>query len=132
MMTPQDWIVGPDTGVSSKTIWATMTGAAMDPWRSGEPHDGDDFGRCHRLLRAFPEWRERMPEVAVRFPIWMAIVREWDALTALYLEDLPAGWSDRLFQRLLSLREEGMLADGWVQDGPHCLHKPTARAEPTP
>lgn len=45
-MTPIDWLLGGDTGVSSKTILSVMTGSEMA--RPGAPLDGDDFGRCMR------------------------------------------------------------------------------------
>lgn len=128
-MTPHDWVMGSDTGVSSRTIWAAMMGADMPDWRSGVPVDVDDFGRCHRLLAQFPEWRARMPEVAARFPLWAGIVREWDELTAMYVEDLPHGWSDRMFRRLMELREEAMIAEGWIQTGAHSFMKPRGANE---
>ena len=58
-MTPTDWLLSRDTGISSETILAVMTGSEIE--RPGVPHDTADFGRCHRLLGHFPEWRSRMP-----------------------------------------------------------------------
>jgi hypothetical protein len=102
---PHAWIAGPDTGMSSKTIWCVMMGAyCREPYT---PADPSDFGRCYRLLKAFPEWRERMPEVAVKHPEWGPLVREWAALTALYEEELPKDRAPKLYARMQELNEEG-------------------------
>jgi hypothetical protein len=101
------WLAGGDAGVSSKTIWAVMTGypipneprlRAADP-----PQDPSDFGRCHRLLELFPAWRSRMPEVALAHPDWAGLVAEWDALTELYVTELPTGEAPLLYARMKEL-----------------------------
>jgi hypothetical protein len=92
------WLAGGDTGISSQTIWSVMTRHPVA--RVGYPLDPADFGRCHRLLEQFPAWRARMPEVAARHPAWAGLVAEWDALTALYLRDLPTGKFPELYERM--------------------------------
>lgn len=107
-MTPEQWIVGDDTGVSSKTIWAVMMGAVsgQEPWYAFDvPHDPDDFGRCYRLLKAIPEWRPRLHEVAERFPKWAPLIAAWDELTALYEEEVANGKPRRLCSRAPKLYE---------------------------
>jgi hypothetical protein len=74
------WIVGRDTGSSSEAIWAVMMGMKPD-WDS-HPHDGDDLGRCLRLLDLIPEWKLRLGEMAVVYPYWAALVEHWDELAA--------------------------------------------------
>lgn len=83
---PEDWLHGHDTGTSSLTIYTVMTGQRVE--RTSYPLDPDDFGRCYRLLKLFPEWRLRLAEVAARFKEWRPLVREWTRLTALYENDL--------------------------------------------
>ena len=102
---PVDWIVGDDTGTSSVTIWAVMMGAKAA--RSGVPHDPSDFGRCYRLLRAFPEWRARMPEVAKTYPAWAPFVEKWDQLTALFEEEVQRkdGKAPKLYEFIQGLRK---------------------------
>ena len=74
-----------DTGISSEAICSVLTGSkARDRWGGNTPSDPSDFGRCHRLLLKFPEWRERLPEVAKRYPKWKPLVESWDELTAMY------------------------------------------------
>ena len=77
-----EWYRGTDTGISSETIFEVMTG---HPVRShSEPADSGDFGRCYRLLDKFPHWRERLGEVADRFPAWRPIVDNWETLESMY------------------------------------------------
>jgi hypothetical protein len=113
------WILGPDTGISSKTIWAVMMGAieAGRPFGYDIPHDPDDFGRCYRLLEKFPEWKPRLKEVAEKFPEWGPMVREWDKMTALYEEELPTGEAPKLYSLMKKLEDEGRIAAGWTETG---------------
>lgn len=81
-----DWIVGDDTGMSSKCIWGVMVGAGPDGFRS-YPLDPDDFGRCHRLLQAVPEWRARLSEMAAVSKQWAGLVADWDAIEAAFVAE---------------------------------------------
>lgn len=98
--TPRDWIGCGDTGLSSIAIWAHFTGAArgMDA-----PLDPSDFGRCHRLLAKFPEWRARIGEMAGYRP-WKRLAPRWDELEALFLEEKPSGSAPKLYALMKELR----------------------------
>lgn len=86
-MTPTDWLLGHDTGVSSKVIWQVMMGAGkLADWNACTPSDPDDFGRCYRLLRHFPHWLSRTDEVAHHYPAWKPMIDAWNELTAMYLQ----------------------------------------------
>lgn len=55
------WLMGDDTGISSKALCAHMLGVTnnrMDP-----PSDAADRGRCIRLLQLIPEWQPRLMEM---------------------------------------------------------------------
>lgn len=87
-----EWIVGDDTGVSSKAIWAHMMGTKPESWCFGNhPHDPDDFGRCYRLLCRIPEWRQRIGEMATLGPEWDALSAAWDELEALWEREIGPG-----------------------------------------
>lgn len=109
---PIAWLTNGDTGTSSKTIWAVMTGRTVGDkyFHPDVPYDPSDFGRCHRLLEVMPSWRARLPEVAAKYPKWAGLVDAWDELTADYLAELPSGKCQRLYKRLQELREGRMVA----------------------
>jgi hypothetical protein len=104
---PYHWLQSGDTGTSSITICRVMSGEG-DATRVGWPIDPSDFGRCYRLLKLFPQWRERLPEVAAVHPDtpWVAYVREWDLMTALWEEESPSGWAPKLYDLMKQLQGE--------------------------
>lgn len=124
-----EWLLGNDTGVSSETILAVMVGNVeagevdSSGMRFGVPHDPSDFGRCHRLLEIFPEWRARLGEMEEIFPEWKPLVREWAKLTKLYLRDLPTGRCPELYDRMQELRKESLAEAGWTETSPGCWKK---------
>jgi len=148
-ISPNEWILGRDTGTSSKTIWAVMMNAVNKDGTCTEnssvfdvPHDVDDYGRCYRLLSLFPEWRERLQEVGKVFPIWIPYVREWNRLEKLYNKYLivldgyhspkksaeyklfSAVWNE-FYDSIQGLEHEGRLLGGWVchNSGHGAYHK---------
>jgi hypothetical protein len=123
-----NWILGSDTGISSKTIFSVMTGSALE--RADVPYDGDDFGRCYRLLVLFPEWRSRLQEVSDQYKEWGPLVREWDKLTEEYIEAKNSPpphfrtWKT-LYEHMSQLIDEGRLVAGWTKTGPGCWRGPS-------
>ena len=118
-MTPMQWLMGNDTGTSSKTIFAVMVATPM--LDNAVPYDAGDFGRCYRLLKNFPDWRQRLPEVAATYPNWRPMVAAWDELTAMYEAGERAGWKDKgdlIYRRIKGLVDAGRLADGWENPAP--------------
>lgn len=83
------WAAGPDTGCSSKALFGWFAGGL--PPRD-YPVDADDFGRCYRLLKLAPEWRERMAELThdPASPSWRALAKHWEELEQLYMKDRRA------------------------------------------
>ena len=81
------WISGQDTGLSSKTIWRQMMKVPhSESWHGvSHPHDFGDFGRCDRLLRLIPEWRNRFfEEMGGLSPTWQRLVERWEDLERMY------------------------------------------------
>ena len=99
--TPEEWVKGRDTGTSSMTICSVMAGRPLD--RADIPHDPDDFGRCYRLLQLFPAWKFRLGELAVRYPEWELLVREWADLESRYEEELQSGSCPKLYAKMKEL-----------------------------
>jgi hypothetical protein len=121
-MTPASalrWISGRDTGISSKTMFAALSGADIGPKKlncfEGRdiPKDMDDFGRCYRLILAVPEWRDYLGRVSMVFPAWTPFIREWETLQSLYLSGAKGTYP--LFEKL---GEESRIIDGWEKTGP--------------
>jgi hypothetical protein len=96
------WFRGNDTGMSSETIFEVMTNIPVK--RHDFPYDPSDFGRCYRLLQAFPEWKSRLGEVADRFPAWKPFVARWSEMEELYERDLPTDKSADLYNLMITLR----------------------------
>ena len=109
-MSPEQWIVSGDTGISSKTIWSVMMGVEMA--RPYPPLDPGDFGRCWRLLILVPAWRTRLHEVSARYPVWGPMVRDWRELERLYCAAIGAGQdtAPELYDRMQALLAEGRKA----------------------
>ena len=105
--TPEEWVAGRDTGISSLTIYSAITGMPGPHRRYDIPHDPADFGRCYRLLNLFPAWKEQLPKVVGLCPRWKSFVENWDELTKLYEEELPSGKAPRLYGRMQALRNPG-------------------------
>lgn len=101
------WLQNGDTGISSETIWSVMMGRRPkgQHWYPDTPSDPSDFGRCYRLLTVMPSWRERLPEVAAKYPEWKPLVEAWDELTALYEEEIKntSGMAPKLYARMEEL-----------------------------
>ena len=100
---PLAWIVGRDTGASSKVVWAVMMGVDQyldHPW---PPYDPSDFGRVYRLLEIMPSWASRMSEVADKYPEWKPLVDNWAELTALWEAESPNNTCPRLYKKMREL-----------------------------
>lgn len=125
-MTPEQWIINGETGVSSMTIWAVLMNAVMDDedrYRGSYdiPYDSGDFGRCYKLLEAVPGFRERLGEVGERFPIWRPFVREWEFLERMYAQE----HYEELSRRIRTLVDEGRIEAGWKKQGKSSWKKPS-------
>ena len=109
------WLANGETGISSKTIHAVLTGMVDNTvfntspswFRYDTPHDPSDFRRCYLLLKFIPEWKQRLHEVAERFPEWKPFVEHWDELTQLYEEERENvdRKAHKLYARMQELRE---------------------------
>ena len=98
------WFHGPDTGMSSKTLYFKLVFGAIED-QSQAPRDADDFGRCYRFLKAFPQYRPRITEMR-DVPGWGKIADAWDELEALYEEEFPTGLCPKLYAKMAALRGE--------------------------
>ena len=117
-MTPLEWALSDDTGLSSKAICAVMTGSRAGIGNGCYPHDNGDFSRCYRLLKIFPEWESRIEEMGKVCQGWIPIAKNWGELKGLYERDEKVGHGTSLtYNRLKELSRECKIAEGWVEKG---------------
>lgn len=89
-----EWMMSRDTGISSKSIVAVMTGANLDKCPDLDaPHDPADLGRCLRLLEQFPEWKLRMGEMSKAGRRWEIAVACWHEISASMEAEVGIDWS---------------------------------------
>lgn len=69
-------------GASSEAIYLYFTKGKTN--FKFTPKDYEDFGRCYRLLKHYPEWYDRMTEMKNISNEWEKIGNNWDMLTNLY------------------------------------------------
>jgi len=86
------WFASDDTGMSSEGMACHMSGTPLrDAWCA--PSDPADLGRCLRLLERFPEWKQRVSEMAAYGGEWAALVPHWDEVSKLMADEVGIDWS---------------------------------------
>lgn len=81
-----EWLFSEDTGVSSKTMCAAYL-RIKPTMMTSVPCDSDDFGRCYRFLKRFPNPKGVAEHIWYELrnnPAWTEIGKNWDKLTDLY------------------------------------------------
>lgn len=101
------WLASDDRGLSSESICRRLFGkppikTSLDRQNS-HPRDPDDFGRCHRFLQVVPEARAKLDLMKDVSHVWKRLVEQWDALTYLYLKELPSGNAPLLYKHMKEL-----------------------------
>lgn len=76
------WLTGNDTGISSRTMFASLIGIAIDD--NDIPSNMRNIGRCVRMLRQFPELRKKLTFVIKEHIEWMPFIDCWKELEKLY------------------------------------------------
>lgn len=81
------WLSAGQVGMSSKTIALTALGEMPDP--PSYPHDGDDFGRCWKLLALCPDAQAGLDRLGREGgDVWKALVPRWKEIEVAYLHDM--------------------------------------------
>jgi hypothetical protein len=95
-----DWLLSGDVGASSELIFRKMIGNNL---RVGfVPNDYSDFGRCYRLLKRFPEWKDKLYIVGNESITWGRIIEKWDFLCVEYEKiDIKSRESKDNFDKIL-------------------------------
>jgi len=74
-----------------------------DKFQIDIPWDPSDFNRCHGLLEMVPEWKSRMNEVAKLSKQWNSLVKNWDKLTEMLLEQNKTGKPNGMYEFMETL-----------------------------
>ena len=87
------WMADGDTGLSSETIalWISQR-KKLSRWGAFTPSDPADLGRCLRLLRAVPELRERLHEMAECSEQWAHMLTYWDEIEQSMIDEVGIDW----------------------------------------
>ncbi|MFL9611017.1 hypothetical protein ACKF11_13100 [Methylobacillus sp. Pita2] len=84
------WLTGEHVGASSSAIVTRMLN--LQNGNRSHPHDGSDFHRCLKLLKAVPEFKANLNLMREVSPEWDDLVDRWDELElrhrqAIYLDN---------------------------------------------
>ena len=86
------WLANESTGRSSETMafWLAFGIRKKD---SGYPHDPSDFDKCLKLLSMVPQLRDSLDKMSEISPEWTGIVKMWDEIEAMHLDEVGLEWS---------------------------------------
>ena len=85
-----EWLTSGERGISSEALFNhTMFGRTNSRWPANHPHDPSDFRRCHLLVLAVPEVRERLSLMTSESPAWARLVEHWDEIANLLESEIP-------------------------------------------
>ena len=84
-----EWLGGSQgVGMSSKVIALTALGSMPKDAHYTYPHDGDDFGRCWRLLQLCPDAKAGLTHLSAEGgEVWAALIARWADIEVAYLSD---------------------------------------------
>lgn len=110
------WFFSNSVGMSSRAILSKMLDVGKE---TSYPHDPSDFERCHRILQLFPEWRDRITEMADVSPEWAALAREWDTLERMYIDAMEngTGKAPEMFKLMCDLTKAAALSEEGENNG---------------
>lgn len=111
-MNLDEWIIYGEIGISSKTMWAAITGIVTGGsmrFDFNVPHDSDDFSRCYKLWKQCGITAEQLNRVSTVFPWWKPFIDNWDKLVSMFENKEP------MYEYIQTLEYESMILDGWVE-----------------
>lgn len=96
------WLLNGEQGLSAKTMLKRLHDSAMTI-REFHPSDPDDFRRCHLLLEAVPQFRQKLGQMRAVSAVWSRLVDSWDELTALLLEQMIKRSDNGMYEKMKTL-----------------------------
>lgn len=89
------WLKNGEQGISSKTMFFYLSGRKFKlvDYES-TPSDPDDFKRCYLLIKAVPQFRDKLHLLKSVNQTWSNIVDNWGKLTEMYEENVRTAWKN--------------------------------------
>jgi hypothetical protein len=104
-MTLNEWICFEPVGMSSKTMWAVVTGTLtrenVNRFRVEIPYDKDDFSRCYNLWKKCNLSPSDLNRIKYVCPIWTPFIENWDELVRRY------EGGEKMYEYMSELVEQG-------------------------
>jgi hypothetical protein len=99
------WLMHGEHGLSSKAMFNffTISNQAVLSDYSAHPRDPSDFRRCYLLLKAVPQYKERLERLKILSPVWSNLVDNWEKLTELLEEQMQTKKDNGLYDLMKSL-----------------------------
>lgn len=92
------WAENGEHGISSKTMFNHLSKElhvrSLPLSHKSHPSDPDDFKRCHKLLQAVPQWKEKLHLMKTVSPVWSNLVDNWDKLTEMFEKNESEKWKN--------------------------------------
>lgn len=100
-----EWIIGNNTGSSSKTIWAAIMDVEIPT--ASIPYDHHDFERCWCLLKLCDEETKEIAlhRLTEQHEVWKPFVQYWGELERIFIHESSYESAIKLDECLQQLRE---------------------------
>jgi hypothetical protein len=85
-MTPNEWLLSDDVGMSSKYMITVLADLGHPMPNGATPRDADDLGRCIRMVDAC-NLEAKIPKLFDMGDDWKLIAKNWDHLKSLYANE---------------------------------------------
>lgn len=122
-MTLNEWIVFGHVGMSSKTMWAVVSGTLtpenINKFRVEIPYDKDDFSRCYTLWKECKLDAHDLNNIKELCPIWQPFIDNWSELVRMYETNEP------MYELMQKYVEDGRLNAGWIKTSPNSWKMPS-------
>lgn len=99
------WLINGEHGISSKTMFKYLDDNNLPVQIQSECHplDPDDFRRCYLLLKAVPQFKDKLYRLKTISKTWSNLVDNWDRLTEMLEEQMRTKSKNGMYDFMDSL-----------------------------
>jgi hypothetical protein len=99
------WRINGEHGISSKTMFNCLNPKyPINNSRNSHPSDPDDFRRCYLLLKAVPQFKQKLGRMKPISNYWSNLVDNWDKLELMLIEQMETKKSNGMYQFMNTLK----------------------------